>query len=182
HVWEHTVGSCHAPLALRADWQAQLRTCSGDLGFRHVRFHGILSDDVGTLVPHGGRLISPFFYADPSIGFPASSATRPAVELSFMPGAIASGTTTVFSYRGNVTPPRDYAAWAELVRRLAAHWVDRYGAEEVREWYFEVWNEPNLKAFWDGTQEQYFELYRHTARALEGVDPELRVGGPATAA
>jgi xylan 1,4-beta-xylosidase len=182
HVWEHTVGSCHAPLALRADWQAQLRTCSEDLGFRYVRFHGILSDDVGTLVSHGGRLIYSFFNADHIIDFLHSIGMRPFVELSFMPGAIASGTTTVFSYRGNITPPRDYAAWAELVRRLAAHWVDRYGAEEVREWYFEVWNEPNLKAFWDGTQEQYFELYRHTARALKEVDPGLRVGGPATAA
>jgi hypothetical protein len=26
-VWEHTVGSGHAPLALRADWPAQLRRC-----------------------------------------------------------------------------------------------------------------------------------------------------------
>ena len=45
HAWEHTVGSCHAPLALRADWQAQLRRCHDELGFQYVRFHGVLSDD-----------------------------------------------------------------------------------------------------------------------------------------
>ena len=50
HFWEHTVGSCHAPLALRADWQAQLRRCREELGFRYVRFHGLFSDDVGTLI------------------------------------------------------------------------------------------------------------------------------------
>jgi xylan 1,4-beta-xylosidase len=181
HVWEHTVGSCHAPLALRADWQDQLRRCRRELGFRRVRFHGLLGD-VGTLVRHGGRLIYSFFNADRIVDFLLSIGMQPFVELSFMPAALASGEDTVFSYRGNVTPPADYRAWAELVRRLAAHWVERYGLDEVRRWYFEVWNEPNLRAFWAGTQEEYFELYRHAAEALKGTDAGLRVGGPATAA
>jgi xylan 1,4-beta-xylosidase len=107
---------------------------------------------------------------------------RPFVELSFMPVALASGTDTVFSYRANVTPPADWEAWAGLIRRLASHWVDRYGIDEVRGWHFEVWNEPNLRSFWAGTRAQYFELYRHTVRALKAVDAGLQVGGPATAA
>ena len=148
HVWEHTVGSCHAALALRADWQAQLRRCRQELGFRHVRFHGLLGDDLGTCVRHGGRLIYSFFNADRIVDFLLSIGVRPFVELSFMPTALASGDATVFSYRGNVTPPADYRAWAELVRRLVAHWTSRYGLDEVRRWYFEVWNEPNLPAFW----------------------------------
>jgi xylan 1,4-beta-xylosidase len=69
-----------------------------------------------------------------------------------------------------------------LVRRLVGHWVERYGLDEVRRWYFEVWNEPNLPAFWAGTREQYFDLYRHSAGAIKGVDARLAVGGPATAA
>jgi xylan 1,4-beta-xylosidase len=182
HVWEHTVGSCHAPLALRADWQEHLRRCRRELGFRRVRFHGLLCDDVGTLVHHGGRRIYSFFNADRICDFLLSIGMQPFVELSFMPRALASGSNTVFSYRGNVTPPADYGAWAELISRLAGHWVERYGRDEVRQWFFEVWNEPNLKAFWAGTRGQYFELYRHTAQTLRGVDEGLRVGGPATAA
>ncbi len=106
---------------------------------------------------------------------------RPFVELSFMPRALASGGTTVFNYQANVTPPRDVRQWAELVRMLVRHWIDRYGAAEVREWFFEVWNEPNLKNFWTGAQDEYFELYRVTAEAIKSVDAGLRVGGPATA-
>jgi xylan 1,4-beta-xylosidase len=181
HFWEHTVGSCHAPLALRADWQDHLRQCHAELGFRHVRFHGLLCDDVSTLVRHKGRLVYSFLNADRIIDFLLSIGVRPFVELSFMPSAIASGTKTLFHYRGNVTPPRDYDEWEELIRRLAAHWVERYGADEVRQWYFEVWNEPNLKDFWAGGQQDYFRLYVHTARALKRVDDGLRVGGPATA-
>ena len=48
HFWEHTVGSGHATLGLRADWQAQLKRTHDELGMKHVRFHGLLSDDMGT--------------------------------------------------------------------------------------------------------------------------------------
>ena len=106
---------------------------------------------------------------------------KPFVELSFMPKALASGSTTVFNYRANVTQPRDYNQWAALIDKLVAHWVERYGIDEVREWFFEVWNEPNLKEFWTGTREDYFKLYRYTVEAIKGVDASLRVGGPATA-
>ena len=181
HCWEHTVGSCHAPLALRADWQAQLRQCHEDAGFQYVRFHGLLSDDVGTFVQYHDRLIDSFFNADRIFDFLLSIGMKPFVELSFMPRALASGTTTVFKYHGNVTPPRDHRQWAAFIKRLVAHWVDRYGAREVGHWFFEVWNEPNLTAFWTGTRDDYFKLYRSTAVAIKEVDPLLQVGGPATA-
>ena len=181
HFWEHTVGSDHAPIALRADWQLQLQRCHDELGFRYVRFHGLLSDDMGTLILRKKKLLYSFFNADQVFDFLLSIGMKPFVELSFMPKALASGSKTVFDYKANVTPPRDYKQWATLVNRLVSHWIDRYGAAEVREWFFEVWNEPNLKAFWTGTQHDYFKLYRYTAEAIKKVDSSLRVGGPATA-
>ena len=181
HSWEHTVGSGHATLALRADWQRQLSRCHQELGFRHVRFHGLLSDDVGTLVREDDSLIYSFFNADQICDFLLSIGMRPFVELSFMPTALASGGDTVFHYRGNVTPPKDYDGWETLVRKLVAHWLTRYGLSEVSQWFFEVWNEPNLKAFWTGSQADYFHLYARAARAIKEVHPSLRVGGPASA-
>jgi len=182
HFWEHTVGSDHAPMALRADWRLHLRRAHDELGFRHVRFHGILSDDLGTLLCEENELLYSFFNADSAIDFLISIDVRPFVELSFMPTTLASGTTTVFKYRGNVTPPRDYRQWAALITKVVGHWVERYGVVEVRRWFFEVWNEPNLNAFWTGSQEDYFNLYRHTVLAIKAIDKGLRVGGPATAA
>jgi xylan 1,4-beta-xylosidase len=181
HPWEHTVGSCHAPLALRADWQGQLCRCRQELGFRHVRFHGLLNDDMSTLVGRKGQPVYSFFNADAIWDFVLSLGMRPFIELSFMPEFLASGSATVFHYRGNITPPKNYHQWATLIGKLAVHWVERYGLDEVRQWYFEVWNEPNLDVFWAGTRDDYFALYRHTALALKQVDSRLRVGGPATA-
>lgn len=181
HPWEHTVGSGHAPLALRADWQAQLARCHRELGLQHVRFHDLLSDRMGTLVCQDEQLIYSFFNADQIMDFLLSIGMRPFVELSFTPTTLASGEKTVFRYRGNVTPPRDYAQWATLIRVLVGHWVERYGVREVGRWFFEVWNEPNLADFWTGTQADYFELYRRTVEAIKSIDPSLQVGGPATA-
>src|SRR5687768_12031071 len=181
HCWEHTVGSCHAPMALRADWQQQLRRCHSELGFRYVRFHGLLSDDVGTVVKRNDGLVYSFFNTDQIIDFLLSIGMRPFVELSFMPTALASGSKTVFHYCGNVTPPKDYRQWSLLIHTLVGHWVDRYGIREVAEWFFEVWNEPNLRAFWTGTRKDYFKLYQVTANAIKTIDPSLKVGGPATA-
>ena len=181
HFWEHTVGSDHAPVALRADWQRQLKRAHAELGFRYVRFHGLLSDDMGTVVRNGRELLYSFFNADQVFDFLLSIGMKPFVELSFMPGALASGDKTVFSYQANVTPPKNYHQWAKLIDRLVSHWVERYGHEEASEWFFEVWNEPNLRTFWSGSQSDYFHLYRDTAEAIKQVSPALKVGGPATA-
>jgi xylan 1,4-beta-xylosidase len=180
HFWEHTVRSGHAPLALRADWQAQLIQCHNDLGFQHVRFHALLSE-MQTLSCEENILLYSFFNADQIMDFLLSIGMKPFVELSFMPATLASGDTTVFRYEAKVTPPKDYDQWAILIGKLTAHCVERYGVKEVREWFFEVWNEPNLEEFWTGTQQDYFRLYRVTAEAIKSVDPLLKVGGPASA-
>jgi xylan 1,4-beta-xylosidase len=181
HVWERVVGSGHATLALRADYQTQLCRAHRELGFQQVRFHGLLSDDMGTLVQKGKERIHSFFNAHRIWDTLLDSGMRPFVELSFMPSAIASGRATVFRNRNNVTPPARWSDWGELVSRLAASALARYGERELEQWFFEVWNEPNLRSFWHGTRAQYFRLYKETARALKGIAPGLRVGGPATA-
>ena len=182
HPWRHCVGSCHATTALRADWQQQLARAHRELGLRHVRFHGLLSDDMSVLVDVGGRTLYSFFNIDRIFDYLLSIGMRPIVELSFMPGAIASDGNTVFHYRANVTPPRRLADWTALMTRLATHWCERYGIDEVAQWPLEVWNEPNLKAFWTGGRQGYFEFWRATWQALKAVSPRLQVGGPATAA
>jgi xylan 1,4-beta-xylosidase len=180
--WKHTAGSGHAALALRHDWRKQLKKCHQELGFEHVRFHGILSAPMDTLTIQMDQPLYSFFNANSIMDYLREIGMRPFVELSFMPRALSSGDKTVFKYQANVTPPRDYTDWATLIDKLVRNWVDRYGLNEVRQWYFEVWNEPNLENFWTGGREKYFQLYRVTVETLKNIDASLHVGGPATAA
>src|SRR5450755_3558986 len=123
--WQWCVGSGHATLALRADWQTHLAQARRDLGFHHVRFHGILGDDMGTLIRQSAEPLYSFFNTDRIFDFLLSIGMKPVVELSFMPRTLSSGGNTVFHYQGNITPPKDYAQWGELIRRVAGHWVER---------------------------------------------------------
>ena len=108
---------------------------------------------------------------------------RPMVELGFMPKDLASGTMDYEmpypnTIKGSVqSPPKDYAMWGELVRTVVAHFVQRYGRDEVATWYFEVWNEPDI-SYWQGTPEQYFKLYDYSVAGVRAALPSARVGGP----
>jgi xylan 1,4-beta-xylosidase len=68
-----------------------------------------------------------------------------------------------------------------LITALTRHFTERYGDEEVKTWYFEVWNEPNLHSFFSGTMDEYFKMYSLAAKAIKSVNKNYRVGGPATA-
>ena len=176
------IGAGRANEGLRADWQEQLAEIKRDAGFRYIRMHGLLTDDMGVYkVDAQGKEQYNFQYIDALYDYLLSIGVKPFVELGFMPSAMASGEKTIFWWKGNVTPPRSYEKWESLIRKLTEHWTARYGAEEVASWYFEVWNEPNLDGFWAGTQDEYFKLYAHAARAIKSVNPRYRVGGPATA-
>ena len=176
------VGAGRAAEGLRADWQQQLAFVRKECGFRYIRMHGLLTDEMAVYSEDkNGKPQYNFMYIDVLFDFLHSIGMKPFVELGFMPASLASGNKTIFWWRGNVTPPRDYDKWAGLVRNLVEHFTQRYGTDEVKTWYFEVWNEPNLDGFWAGTQQDYFKLYSYSARAIKSVNPAYRVGGPATA-
>jgi len=179
--WELAVGCGDAWSILRTDLQEQLRRAVRECGFRYLRCHGILSDQMQAVrrdregkIVYNWQLVDGVYDALLEIGL------RPMVELGFMPSALASGDQAVFFYRANVTPPADYEEWNRFIDALVRHWRERYGEDELRRWYFEVWNEANLGGFWSGTQEEYFRLYAETARTIKAIDLALRVGGPAT--
>ncbi len=184
HYWEQMFGSGRAVLSLRDDYRRDLRAVKAATDFKYIRFHAILDDDIGVYDEdaHGAPIYN-WSYVDHIYDGLLDNGIRPFVELSFMPKKMASRLDYhAFWYKQIVAPPADYDKWGALVQAFTRHLVDRYGIDEVSQWYFEVWNEPNID-FWTGrpAQQTYFELYDHAARAVKEVSPRLRVGGPATA-
>ena len=182
-MFKECIGAGRANEGLRADWQQQLAYVKKECGFKYIRMHGLLTDDMGVnKEDREGNPMYNYQYIDVLYDYILSIGMKPFVELGFMPEALASGKETIFWWKGNVTPPKDYKKWEDLIRHLTIHFTERYGTDEVKKWYFEVWNEPNLKPwFWTGTQEEYFKLYRHSAIAVKSVNKDYRIGGPATA-
>ena len=177
HIWSQCMGSDRAAITLREPWRKDLERCKNEIGLKRVRFHGIFNDELGVGASGNFQNVNAVYDGLLDRG------VQPFVELSFMPRALASGSKEFGFYRANVTPPSSYEKWGEFVGNFVRHLVQRYGASEVRQWYFEVWNEPNLQSwFWTGSQQDYFKLYKAGAKAVKAVDPSLRTGGPATSA
>jgi xylan 1,4-beta-xylosidase len=184
HFWEHMFGSGRARLSLRESYRNDLRAVKDVTSLQYVRFHGIFLDEMGVYDEDaGGNPVYNFSYVDQVYDGLLQNGVRPFVELSFMPNKLAAKSALqAFWYHPNVAPPKDFKKWDDLIDKFTRHLVERYGLAEVAQWYFEVWNEPNID-FWAGDPKQatYWDLYDHTANDIKRVSPLLRVGGPTTA-
>jgi len=186
-VWQDCVGAGRVAEGLRDGWRRQLEECHREIGFKYIRMHGLLQDELG--VYSEGANGEPRYnwqYIDDVYDFILSIGMKPFVEFGFMPNALASGKGKIFWWNANVTPPNDYAKWDALITAMTKHWTERYGENEVATWRFEVWNEPNYPGFWHpptntAPRDAYFQLYEHTARAVKNVGTNYLVGGPAGA-
>jgi xylan 1,4-beta-xylosidase len=118
----------------------------------------------------------------------AAAHVRPMVELGFMPKALSTHPDPYHigwplkpgQEEGWSFPPKNYKRWQELSRQVAAHMIERYGKETVSTWYWEVWNEPDLKYYWKGTEDEYNKLYDYAVAGIRQAIPNARVGGPAS--
>ena len=115
---------------------------------------------------------------------------HPIAQIGFMPEALSIKPESdkfqetpdhkkVYHYTGWGYPPSDYKKFAALVFEWVKHSVARYGTKEVEQWYWEVWNEPDI-SYWKGTTEEYIQLYDYSADAVKRALPTARIGGPET--
>ncbi|WP_109487301.1 GH39 family glycosyl hydrolase [Occallatibacter savannae] len=136
-----------------------------------------------------GQPVYDFTITDQTFDEYQKAGVRPFVELGFMPKDLAAEVPGISEYQlhypkptmggSSNNPPKDYAMWGELVRKFTEHLVQRYGKEQVKTWYFEVWNEPDI-IYWHGTEAEYLKLYDYAVAGVRRVLPEAKVGGPAT--
>ena len=112
--FREVVGAGRAAEGLRADWQRDLALVHRECGFKYIRFHGLLQDEMGVYSEDKqGRPVYNFQYIDALYDAILNAGMKPFVELSFMPQALASGSKTIFWWKGNITPPKDYGKWEQ---------------------------------------------------------------------
>ena len=190
--YEKTVASDHAHTVLCTAYgrniQNALRKAHAQAGFQYVRFHALFDDDDAVYTEDAaGEPVYDWSSIDAIYDAIIAAGMRPLVEISFTPNALASDPTQTLSLlwydnvSPNISPPTgaagDWGKWTALMTAFVRHLEDRYGAAEVRAWYFEVWNEPSW--MYSLGDDDYFELYQNTVAGLVAADPQVRVGGPA---
>lgn len=178
------IGAGRAGEIMRYVPMTQLGQIQKECPFRYIRFHGIFHEEMNVVRRAAdGTLSFSFIYMDMLFDMLLAIGLRPVLELGLMPDIMAKDKEYVFWWKMNKSMPQDLCEWEALVEATVRHLTERYGEDELKEWYFEIWNEPNHKGFFTEYEhiEKYFELYDVAARAIKRVCVEYRVGGPATA-
>lgn len=161
--------------------QTELITLQKEVGFKYIKFHGILDD---TMMLYNedkyGRPYLAYNYIDEVLDFLLSIGLKPLIQLSFMPKLLAKDPdSTIFYNPAILSEPKNYEKWAYIITELTKHFLKRYGSSEVRSWLFSFWNVPfKSYAFAFENDEIAYELYRITRNCVKECDPLLRFGTP----
>lgn len=181
HTFKTFTGVGKAREILMQRIQTELKILQKDVGFRYIKFHGILDDSM--LLYNEDRLGNPyltFTYVDDVIDFLLSIGLRPLIQFSFMPKLLAKDPEkTIFYSSSIISEPIDNSKWAFLITNLTKHFIERYGLYEVRTWFFSFWNIPfkSYQFSFENTQIVY-ELYRITRNCVKECDDLLAFGNP----
>ncbi|MGL1933526.1 MAG: hypothetical protein OCD01_00825 [Fibrobacterales bacterium] len=183
HYWSRIIGTGHAGLLLDSALQDHIKDGVENLGIQGVRQHGTFHEDVGIYSEVNGHAIYNWERFDSIYDFLGGLGLVQILELGFMPADLAEDSTlTIMKWNAITSKPKDYVKWGALVEEVVLHLKQRYGEDLVESMRFEVWNEPDLnhtEGFWsDGTQEEYFELYKYAAEGIKRAHSTAKVGGP----
>lgn len=182
NTWKTFMGVGSARELLQANIQQMLAELQKSIGFRYVKFHGILSDDMHVVsVDRSGKLQYSFVYVDMAIDFLLSIGLKPLIQLSFMPKALAmTPTHSIFESTMINSKPVSNEAWCELVREFLFHMRQRYGVQETGSWLYTIWNEPDtpISMFGFEKDEEFYHFYRDTWHTIKAVNPQYQIGTP----
>jgi len=188
HSWEGLGNIDQFRWLQRADTLEHLRLARDELGLRHVRAVAMYGPEqrvwthrLADWRVRDKQKIANWQFVDISLEHFVGLGLKPIYTTCFMPADFTDSDKVVWPDRNPIGMPRDLEQWAGFVADGVRHHIERFGRDEVRSWYFECWNEPNLGGFFDGDHEQFFRLWSATWKALKAVDPCLRFGGPSTA-
>ena len=161
--------------------QEMLIDLQKNVGFRYIKFHGILSDDMMVVSRIGQELRFTYTLVDQVLDFLLSIQLKPLIQLSFMPKELAENPDKTVCYCPFITsPPADMKEWNFLIEDFTRHLIERYGLDEVKQWPFTVWNEPvtSKKMFGFGDDALFFRFYKHTYDTVKSVCQDIQFGSP----
>lgn len=181
HNFKNFVSVGRAKELLNTNIQRMLTDLQTQIGYKYIKFHGILSDDMMVVSRTGGKLSFHYALVDQVIDFLLSIGLKPLIQLSFMPRELAADPDKTVCYSPFITsPPREMSEWDLLIKDFTEHLLERYGIDEVTTWPFSVWNEPitSKSMFGFGDDAVFFRFYRHTYHAVKKVCRNIRIGSP----
>jgi xylan 1,4-beta-xylosidase len=168
---------------LRSEVQAQIREAKKDLNFDYLRIRDIFSDNL--FIYYERENMPPLYNwqaLDNVFDFLCSLGIKPLPEIGYMPRDLASKKQYAgWQFHPNVSFPKSLEKWCDFIEDFLNHIIERYGAKEVRSWYFDFWTAPDLElknGYWNESQDKFFEFYKVTYEVFKKTDEQLMLGTP----
>ena len=161
--------------------QYMLSELQRDIGFRYIRFHGLLDDEMMFYSENeNGEPELSFIYIDLVIDYLISINLKPFMEISFMPSRLARDCSRTMFFIGSIISlPNDMGKWIYVIQQLTIHLISRYGKKEVESWPFFLWNEPDaIEMFGFEKYNDFFTFYLETYRAIKDINSSIQFGSP----
>lgn len=178
HTWKTLLNAGYAKHLLTAAVQQQIIKIQQEIGFRYLRFHGMLDQELHIYQGmENGQVKCCFTYFDMVIDFLLEQGLRPFLEFSFIPRELAKAQTSIFETGSITAACADCTAFGALVEAILRHAICRYGWDEVSQWKFSTF-QINYVFFDCMTMDEYLELYDCVYHAVKAVDTRLQFGGP----
>lgn len=180
HSWRNLINLGYAPDGLRSDFQQHLKDIQAGINFKYARFQGIFSDE---MLIHGEETVNEtgfnFNKIDRLIDFLYSIGMKPFIELSDKAKLLNLTPEEIIYYKPSLGKQRSFNEFLALLERFIIHCVNRYGIDEVSQWYFELWKpgEKNI-VFWDGNFDRYIDTFQACYKIIKNIVPNARFGGP----
>ena len=179
HTFKNLICIGKAKDILNFQIRNMLEDIQREIGFKYIRFHGLLDDDMMLYSEdEKGNIELSFTYIDTIIDYLLSINLKPFVELSFMPKDLAQDPShTMFYISSVISLPKNMDKWTYLIKKLVNHLILRYGLEEVQSWPFFLWNEPDLiNMFSFNDRNDFFNFYKETFRAVKSISQCIQFG------
>ena len=178
-TWTEILNVGYAIDLLLAPVQEQIRRALKEIGFRYIRFRGMLDDDLHVYHEKSdGSMVCDFRYLDQATDFVVRCGCHPFLEISWVPAKLARVQRYLWDNLAIVSPPNDLTKWKNLLQETIRHWIRRYGLQEVSQWRFTPVTCSVIDAMPDlWSLNDYLDYYRATFDAVKGISDQLVFGG-----
>lgn len=180
HNWKKILNIGYAREGLSAVVQRQIVQAQRDIGFESLRIHGIFDDDMHIYQENeDGSPWYNFLFSDLLLDFIVQTGLEPYLELGYMPSKLAKHKCRLFDRNSIFSIYNNSIKWVALVQAAIAHWIDRYGLQQVRKWHFAM---IGINYVYLGEiplcEQEYYEWYKATYFAIKKIDADLNFGAP----
>ncbi|GFP74699.1 GH39 family glycosyl hydrolase [Clostridium fungisolvens] len=180
HSWRNLINLGYAQDGLRSDLQQHLTNIQDKIKFKYARFQGIFSDEMFNFgEENDNEEYYNFTKIDKLIDFLYSINLKPFIELGNKAKVLNLATDKVMYFKDSSKRHKGFKESLVLLEKFIVHAINRYGINEVSQWYFEIWKEGDIEyVFWNGDFEKYLKNFQSYYNIIKRIVPGAKVGGP----